>query len=93
MNRKFLIGSLVFAALVAGAGANAMDYPMVGGSAMYPSRNIIENAMNSQDRPTLFLAVKAGGLVQTLEGPGRFRGSRRPMKLSQLFRPAPSTRC
>jgi uncharacterized surface protein with fasciclin (FAS1) repeats len=49
-----------------------MDYPMVGGSAMYPSRNIIENAMNSQDHTTLVAAVKAGGLVQTLEGPGPF---------------------
>jgi uncharacterized surface protein with fasciclin (FAS1) repeats len=72
MNRKILLGSLIVAAFVAAGGAKAMDYPMVGGSAMYPSRNIIENAMNSQDHTTLVAAVKAGGLVQTLEGPGPF---------------------
>jgi uncharacterized surface protein with fasciclin (FAS1) repeats len=72
MNRKYLLGSLAFAALMASGGAKAMDYPMVGGSAMYPSRNIVENAMNSSDHTTLVAAVKAGGLVQTLEGPGPF---------------------
>jgi uncharacterized surface protein with fasciclin (FAS1) repeats len=72
MNRKYLFGSLAFAALVASAAAKAMDYPMVGGSAMYPSKNIVENAMNSNDHTTLVAAVKAGGLVQTLEGPGPF---------------------
>ena len=46
--------------------------PMVGGSAMYPSRNIIENALNSKDHTTLVAAVKAAGLVKTLEGPGPF---------------------
>jgi len=45
---------------------------MVGGAAMYPSKNIIENAMNSQDHTTLVAAVKAAGLVETLEGPGPF---------------------
>jgi uncharacterized surface protein with fasciclin (FAS1) repeats len=72
MNRKFLIGSLAIAALAMSTVARAADYPVVGGSAMYPSRNIIENAMNSQDHTTLVAAVKAGGLVQTLEGPGPF---------------------
>jgi uncharacterized surface protein with fasciclin (FAS1) repeats len=72
MNKKYLLGSLALATLVAGAGARAADYPMVGGSAMYPSRNIVENAMNSNDHTTLVAAVKAGGLVQTLEGPGPF---------------------
>jgi uncharacterized surface protein with fasciclin (FAS1) repeats len=45
---------------------------MVGGAAMYPSKNIIENAVNSKDHTTLVAAVKAGGLVETLEGPGPF---------------------
>jgi uncharacterized surface protein with fasciclin (FAS1) repeats len=45
---------------------------MVGGAAMYPTKNIIENAVNSKDHTTLVAAVKAAGLVQTLEGPGPF---------------------
>src|ERR1700760_882939 len=45
---------------------------MVGGAAMYPSKNIIENAVNSKDHTTLVAAVKAAGLVPTLEGPGPF---------------------
>lgn len=45
---------------------------MVGGAAMYPSRNIVENAIHSQDHTTLVAAVKAAGLVKTLEGPGPF---------------------
>ncbi|MEJ0013557.1 MAG: fasciclin domain-containing protein [Bauldia sp.] len=44
----------------------------VGGAAMYPSKNIIENAVNSKDHTTLVAAVKAAGLVDTLEGAGPF---------------------
>ena len=44
----------------------------VGGAAMYPSRNIIENAVNSADHTTLVAAVKAAGLVDTLSGAGPF---------------------
>ena len=44
---------------------------MVGGAAMYPSKNIIENAVNSKDHTTLVAAVKAAGLVETLEGQAR----------------------
>src|SRR5262245_27838626 len=45
---------------------------MVGGAAMYPSKNIVQNAVNSKDHTTLVTAVKAAGLVETLEGPGPF---------------------
>jgi len=45
---------------------------MVGGAAMYPTKNIIENAVNSKDHTTLVAAVKAAGLVETLEGTGPF---------------------
>lgn len=45
---------------------------MVGGALMYPSKNIIENAVNSGDHKTLVAAVKAAGLVETLEGKGPF---------------------
>ena len=44
----------------------------VGGAPMYPSKNIIENAVNSQDHTTLVAAVKAAGLVETLQGKGPF---------------------
>jgi uncharacterized surface protein with fasciclin (FAS1) repeats len=65
---------LAASALVAFAcvGPALADDPMVGGAAMYPSKNIVENAMNSKDHTTLVAAVKAGGLVETLEGKGPF---------------------
>ena len=46
--------------------------PMVGGAAMYPTKNIIQNAVNSKDHTTLVAAVKAAGLVGTLSGKGPF---------------------
>jgi uncharacterized surface protein with fasciclin (FAS1) repeats len=45
---------------------------MVGGAAMYPTKDIIDNAVNSKDHTTLVAAVKAAGLVETLKGPGPF---------------------
>lgn len=45
---------------------------MVGGAAMYPSKNIVENAVNSKDHTTLVAAVKAAGLVETLMSDGPF---------------------
>lgn len=44
----------------------------VGGAAMYPSKNIVQNAVNSKDHTTLVAAVKAAGLVETLQGAGPF---------------------
>ena len=48
------------------------DTVMVGGAPMYPTKNIIENAVNSKDHTTLVAAVKAAGLVETLKGAGPF---------------------
>lgn len=45
---------------------------MVGGAAMYPTKNIVENAVNSKDHTTLVAAVQAAGLADTLSGPGPF---------------------
>lgn len=61
-------------ALVTGLMSSAAfaENPMVGGAAMYPSKNIVENAVNSKDHTTLVAAVKAAGLVKTLEGKGPF---------------------
>jgi uncharacterized surface protein with fasciclin (FAS1) repeats len=66
------------ATLVFGAAAPSFAQMMkeqtvtVGGAPMYPSKNIIQNAVNSKDHTTLVAAVKAAGLVQTLEGKGPF---------------------
>ena len=50
----------------------AATYAIVGGREMYPTKNIIQNAVNSADHTTLVAAVKAAGLVDTLEGKGPF---------------------
>jgi len=61
------------AALAFGLSATvAMANPMVGGAAMYSTRNIVQNAVNSKDHTTLVAAVKAGGLVDTLSSKGPF---------------------
>ncbi|MBC7827158.1 MAG: fasciclin domain-containing protein [Chitinophagaceae bacterium] len=53
--------------------ANAQEKTVeVGGAAMYPSKNIVENAVNSKDHTTLVAAVKAAGLVETLQSAGPF---------------------
>lgn len=67
---KFLLTSLI--ALFINGSINAQSPVTVGGALMYPSENIIENAMNSKDHTTLVAAVKAAGLVATLEGTGPF---------------------
>jgi uncharacterized surface protein with fasciclin (FAS1) repeats len=54
------------------AAASSEQTVMVGGAPMYPSKNIIENAVNSKDHETLVAAVKAAGLVETLQGDGPF---------------------
>jgi uncharacterized surface protein with fasciclin (FAS1) repeats len=70
--KKLSIGLFTVAAL-ATVNVNAQDKdPMVGGAAMYPTQNIIQNAVNSKDHTTLVAAVKAAGLVETLEGTGPF---------------------
>jgi len=71
-----LAGAAVFA-LSLGMNATEPSFAaektvMVGGAAMYPSKNIIQNAVNSKDHTTLVAAVKAAGLVETLSGDGPF---------------------
>lgn len=68
--RKIL--SVAFFALVFGVNSFAQKTVMVGGAPMYPTKNIIENAVNSKDHTTLVAAVKAAGLVETLQGKGPF---------------------
>jgi uncharacterized surface protein with fasciclin (FAS1) repeats len=72
MKKNFAASLLAIAlGFVVTAHAQKKD-PMVGGSAMYPTKNIIQNAVESKDHTTLVTAVKAAGLVDTLEGPGPF---------------------
>jgi uncharacterized surface protein with fasciclin (FAS1) repeats len=79
MSKRFsLIAAAAALALSAGAAAPLSTESMaestvtVGGAPMYPSKNIIQNAVNSKDHTTLVAAVKAAGLVDTLSGPGPF---------------------
>ncbi len=76
---KTAISAALFAVAAAGLSAGTADAKMmrsktvmVGGAPMYPTKNIIENAVNSKDHTTLVAAVKAAGLVETLSGPGPF---------------------
>ncbi len=75
MKRIFLI-PVMAAALISGnvntVLAKGEKTVMVGGAAMYPSKNIVENAVNSKDHTTLVAAVKAAGLVETLQSDGPF---------------------
>ncbi|MEO6607526.1 MAG: fasciclin domain-containing protein, partial [Aestuariivirga sp.] len=66
--RKLIISASATALLATAAFAN----PMVGGAPMFANKNIIENAVNSKDHTTLVAAVKAAGLVETLQGKGPF---------------------
>ena len=74
MKRIFLLPALAMTLLTTGitpiyAGEKTV---MVGGAAMHPSKNIVENALNSKDHTTLVAAVKAAGLVETLQSAGPF---------------------
>jgi uncharacterized surface protein with fasciclin (FAS1) repeats len=71
MKIKLLSAAAIVALAVAG-GAIAAGDPMVGGAPMYANKNIIQNAVNSRDHTTLVAAMKAGGLVDTLQGAGPF---------------------
>lgn len=84
MNKIALLTAALFATTAIAAPALAQDKKMmksemsgektvtVGGAPMYPSKNIVENAVNSKDHTTLVAAVKAAGLVDTLSGKGPF---------------------
>jgi len=69
--KKLIIAAFALAAIAIAPNANAQT-KMVGGAAMYPTKNIVENAVNSKDHTTLVAAVKAAGLVETLSSAGPF---------------------
>ena len=81
--KKLLLAALVSTSLLGACATSTntpmgtpsampMAAPMVGGAAMYPSKDIVDNAVNSKDHTTLVAAVKAAGLVETLKSPGPF---------------------
>jgi len=75
MKRLYAVvfGLVAMLAVSSAASAQMMkENPMVGGAAMYPTKTIVDNAMNSADHTTLVAAVKAAGLVDTLQGKGPF---------------------
>src|SRR6186713_2845536 len=61
-----------FASAIFSMSASAQKTVMVGGAAMYPTKNIVDNAVNSKDHTTLVAAVQAAGLVETLQSSGPF---------------------
>lgn len=72
MQTKHKLASLGLALAMSLAGASAFAQVMVGGASMLPSKDIIDNAVNSKDHATLVAAVKAAGLVETLKSAGPF---------------------
>ncbi|HVF86826.1 MAG TPA: fasciclin domain-containing protein [Pyrinomonadaceae bacterium] len=73
MKKIFSLLLIVAASLtVSATSAAAQDNPMVGGAAMYKTKDIVDNAVNSKDHTTLVAAVKAAGLVETLKSKGPF---------------------
>src|SRR5271167_1131368 len=72
MKKNLLVVLFAMAVAVSALAGSSEKDPMVGGAAMYPQKNIVENAVNSKDHTTLVAAVKAAGLVDTLESPGPF---------------------
>lgn len=64
--------ALALAAILSTASLSSLAQVTVGGAAMYASKDIVDNAVNSKDHTTLVAAVKAAGLVDTLKGPGPF---------------------
>jgi uncharacterized surface protein with fasciclin (FAS1) repeats len=71
LRAKTFVATVAIAAMSIVAIAAAKN-PVVGGKEMFPTKNIIENAVNSADHTTLVAAVKAAGLVETLQGAGPF---------------------
>jgi uncharacterized surface protein with fasciclin (FAS1) repeats len=77
MNTKLLTAALAISiaftgVALAGHHEGMHDNPMVGGAAMLPTKDIVDNAVNSKDHTTLVAAVKAAGLVDTLKSAGPF---------------------
>lgn len=70
--KKIILSAVALVALAFNTSVYAQKNPMVGGAEMYPTKDIVDNALNSKDHTTLVAAVKAAGLVETLKTMGPF---------------------
>lgn len=70
--KKLILSAIAVVTMAISTQVYAQKNPMVGGAAMYPTKDIVDNAVNSKDHTTLVAAVKAAGLVETLKGAGPF---------------------
>ncbi|RYF51919.1 MAG: fasciclin domain-containing protein, partial [Cytophagaceae bacterium] len=70
--KKFILSVITLLAVTLTTQTYAQKNPMVGGAAMYSTKDIVDNAVNSKDHTTLVAAVKAAGLVETLKSDGPF---------------------
>jgi uncharacterized surface protein with fasciclin (FAS1) repeats len=70
--KRIFYAAIVLVAMTFAQEAQAQKNPMVGGAAMYATKDIVDNAVNSKDHTTLVAAVKAAGLVETLKSAGPF---------------------
>lgn len=70
--KKVTLAMMLLAGIAFNSNAQKEKTVMVGGAAMYPSKNIVQNAVNSKDHTTLVAAVTAAGLVETLQSAGPF---------------------
>lgn len=70
--KRIILSAIALVAMAFSTQVYAQKNPMVGGAAMYPTKDIVDNAVNSKDHTTLVAAVKAAGLVETLKGAGPF---------------------
>jgi uncharacterized surface protein with fasciclin (FAS1) repeats len=70
--KKLFIAAFALLAMASATNSFAQKNPMVGGAAMYNTKDIVDNAVNSKDHTTLVAAVKAAGLVETLKSAGPF---------------------
>src|SRR3546814_6435900 len=84
INMKTAVGSIILASILTTGAAGAATVN-VGGAAMLPQKNIVENALNSKDHTTLVAAVKAAGLVDTLQGKGPFRSEEHTSELQSIM--------
>jgi len=70
--KRTILSVIALVAMAFSTQVYAQKNPMVGGAEMYPTKDIVDNAVNSKDHTTLVAAVKAAGLVETLKGAGPF---------------------
>ena len=70
--KRIILAAIALVAIASAPKVFAQKNPMVGGAAMYSTKDIVDNAVNSKDHTTLVAAVKAAGLVETLKSAGPF---------------------